>query len=161
MPAPDATSRQAVPLGGFTLVELVVVIVVVAVTAAIAVPRYTSSLSRYRADMAARRVAADLGLARSRAKVTGAAQTVLFTLANDSYTLPGVAGLDRPSDPYTVVVSAEPYRADLISASFGGSTTASFNGYGAPAAGGSVVVQAGTTQKTVLLDAATGEAKVQ
>ena len=161
MPAPEATFRHARTSGGFTLVELIVVIAVIAVAAAIAVPRYTSSLSRYRADMAARRIAADLGLARSRAKVKGATQTVLFTLASDSYTLPGVAGLDRPSDPYTVVVSAEPYKADLVSASFGGSTTASFNGYGAPAAGGSVVVQAGATQKTVLLDAGTGEAKVQ
>lgn len=161
MATPTATFRPTPPSGGFTLVELVVVIAVVAVTAAIAVPRYTNSLSRYRADMAARRIAADLGLARNRAKVKGATQTVVFAIASDSYTLPGVAGLDRPTDPYTVVVSAEPYRADLVSASFGGSTTASFNGYGAPTAGGSVVVQAGATQKTVLLDADTGEAKVQ
>ena len=161
MAARTATFQLARPPGGFTLVELVVVAAIVAVTAAIAVPRYTSSLSRYRADMAARRVAADLGMARNRAKVQGTTQTVLFTVSNDSYTLPGLPALDRPSDPYTVVISATPFLADLVSASFGGSTTASFNGYGAPAAGGSVVVQAGAIQKTVLLDANTGEAKVQ
>lgn len=156
-----ATSRPNRPAGGFTLVELVVVVAVVAVAAAIAVPRYTSSLSRYRADMAARRIAADLGMARNRAKVQGATQTVVFTPTTETYTLPGVAGLDNPSATYTVVISSDPYKADLVSASFGGSATASFNGYGAPAAGGSVVVQAGSTQKTVLLDANTGEAKVQ
>ena len=43
--------------------ELVLVMVIVATLAAIAVPRYAQATSRYRADAAARRIAADLSLA--------------------------------------------------------------------------------------------------
>jgi prepilin-type N-terminal cleavage/methylation domain-containing protein len=146
---------------GFSLVEMVVVVVVIAVTAAIGVPRYTSALLRYRADMAARRIVTDLAAARTRARITGASQTVIFVTGTNSYSIPGMPGLDNPAASYGVWLADKPYQASLVSVSFGGSATLTFNGYGTPASGGQVVVQAGSARKTVLLDAGTGEATIQ
>jgi len=78
----------------FSLIEVVLVLSLLAVVAAIAIPRYAASLSHYRLDAAARRVAADLALARQRAKTTGTSQPVAFAVAANSYSLPGVTPLD-------------------------------------------------------------------
>lgn len=161
MAARTQTTRRTRRCRGFSLLELVVVIVVIAVAAAVGIPRYTNSLCRYRAEVAARRVAADISLARNRARVNGASQAMPFTVGTSSYAITGMAGLDNPSSAYTVSLSAKPYEASLVSASFGGTATLTFDGYGSPAAGGQVVVRAGTFSKTIVVDGATGEAKVQ
>ena len=56
--------------GGFSLLELVVVMVIVAILAAIATPRYGKAVARYRTASAARKIAADLTFARKRARIS-------------------------------------------------------------------------------------------
>ena len=58
--------------GGFSLFELLIAMSVIAIIAAVAVPRYASSVGRYRAESAARRVAADLTLAQAKARAAKA-----------------------------------------------------------------------------------------
>ncbi len=53
---------------GFTLVELIVVLGIMAIVSMVALPRYTGAMARYRADAAARRIAADLTLAQAEAR---------------------------------------------------------------------------------------------
>ena len=57
-----------------------------------------------------------------------------------------------------VDLKADPYAATIVSASFGGQPTLTFDMYGGVSSGGSVVVQAGGTQKTITVDANTGKA---
>src|SRR3954451_23186913 len=64
----------------FTLFELMIVILIIWIAAAVAVPRYASSVGRYRAEFAAKRVAADLNLARARAKAASSTRNVTFNL---------------------------------------------------------------------------------
>src|SRR5204863_23675 len=64
--AGPASSRRA-----FSLIEITLVLMVMGVLAALAVPRYASALARYRADAAARRIVADLDLARTTARSSG------------------------------------------------------------------------------------------
>ena len=146
---------------GFSLLELVLVLVIVSALAGVAAPRYANSISRYRADLAAQRVAADLSQARRHALTTGAAETVTFTPASEQYQIAGLQSMDRSADDYVVSLSASPYRADLVSASFGGNATVVFDAYGVPDDGGQIVVQAGHFQKTIVLDADSGRATVQ
>lgn len=145
----------------FSLLELVLVITIISSLGAIAMPRYVNSLSNYRADQAARRVAADLTLARSEAWTAGQSRTVSFTQASATYQLTGVSGLDRPSSNYIVSLGADPYYASLYSVDFQGSQTVIFDGYGIPNHSGQIVVQAGTFKKTILLDIATGNVTIQ
>ena len=143
-----------------SLLELVTVLTIIGVMAAIGAPRYANSLALYRAQAAAARIAADVNFARSRAKTSSLGQTLTFDITGSAYTLSGVAGLNGQAS-YVVKLNAEPYAATLGSAAMGTSlTTLSFDRYGQPSAGGTVVVKSGTATKTVIVNGVTGLASV-
>lgn len=145
---------------GFSLLEVVLVLTIVAIVAVMAVPRYSASQGRYRADLAARRIVADLAMAQARAKALSASQTVTFDAAN-RYTIVGMADLDHPAATYQVDLSAVPYQGAIVSAIFGPGSTLVFNGYGVPSSGGTVVVQAAEVIKTIVIDPDSGTATIQ
>ncbi len=144
----------------FTLIELVTVVIIIGLLASMAIPRYANFTGRQRVDAAARRIAVDLSFAQQRAQSSSTSQTVQFDVAENSYRLIGVPDQDRPGVEYAVSLSNEPYRAEIISADFGGDGLVVFDGYGTPDSGGTVIVQWGSIQKTVVLDADTGKANV-
>jgi type II secretion system protein H len=155
------TIRNPQFLRGFTLLEVFLVLAIVAVFAAVAAPRYGRAAGRYRADLAARRVVADLRLAQSYAKAASAARTVSFLPATDRYQLIGVPSPDGIVGDYTVDLSAEPYRADVVSASFNGGPQVVFSGWGWPTSGGTVVLSAGAERRTVVVNSTTGGISIQ
>ncbi len=147
--------------GGFSLFEVFLVLAIVAVVAAVAAPRYGRASGRYRADLAARRVMADLRLAQSCAKAASSSRTVSFSTATGQYQLLNVPAPDGAPGDYRVVLSAEPYQADLTNANFDGSPQVIFNGWGLPNKGGTVMLSAGGEQRTVVVDGVTGRISVQ
>ena len=144
----------------FSLVELLFVIAIIAIVAAVAMPRYGRSVARYRAQCAARRIAADLYLARSSAKANSSDRVVTFNTVAGSYTLGGVRNIDHASSPYTVTLSDAPYHAQLYYADFGGSPQAQFDMYGSPKWGGQVIVKVGEFQQVVALNRDDGSVTV-
>ena len=134
---------------------------IIGIVAAVAIPRYADTLHRYRADSAAKRIVADLTLARQQAMSSSSSQTVQFTTpAADSYTLVGMSDLDHSSATYVVDLSASPYNTSINSASFGGDADLIFDGFGIPDSKGSVVVESGGYQVTVTVDPDTGKAAI-
>lgn len=152
--------RITIANSGFSLLEVVLVAAIVAIFAAIAVPRYGSASARRRADLTAGRVAADLRLAQAHARVASSASTVCFYPVTEEYLLTDIPAPDGASGSYRVVLSSEPYRTDLVSADFTGAAQVTFDGWGLPNSGGTVVVAAGSQQRTITIDGPTGVVSV-
>ena len=147
---------------GFTLIELIAVIVIIAFAAMLAIPMFGSSAStqiRAAADM----VAADLEYAKSMAISRQKTYTVTFDESAESYSIEDANGI--VSHPVThkdyVVNFKEDGRVDrvnIVDADFNSSEQVSFTYLGSPVPdnGGSVTLSAGTRTMTVTVEAVTG-----
>lgn len=149
------------PAPAYTLFEVLIVTLIISIMAAVALPRYANSLGRYRAESAARRVAADLNLARAKAKSASSTRNITFNMAAGMYTLSGVRDMDRSADPYTVNLAGAPYYVSITYADFGGAPQAQFDMYGTALWGGTVKVRTGDYERTVSLLKSDGSITVQ
>lgn len=145
----QSTSSQR----GFSLIELLLVVAIMGIVAAMAAPRYGEALNRYRADATARRIAADITMAQARARTTSSSRTIVFDTDSSTYKMAGEKDLAVSTNTYSVDLSASPYFAKLSRVGFGGNTTLSFNGYGVPSGSGSILISVGATTRTVSIDA--------
>ena len=156
--------RVVEPVGAFTLLELLVVLVIIAIAAALVVPQAVSG-SDLRALSAARTLMADLEYAQSQAVVTQSDITVTFDQAGNSYRLSNQSQpLIHPISKKDYVVdfdSSESLRGVSIAAvNFNGGSTVTFNALGAPDPAGSVDLAAGPHTYRVTVAAVTGRVSV-
>lgn len=144
----------------FSLIELVAVILLMAILAAVAAPRWTTALEEFRATAAARRIVQDLTLAQRTAITASRSQRVSFSVATNSYSLSQVVSLDRASADYVTLLSEDPYRTRFISL-FGTLSNQQlvFNGFGVPDRSGAIVIACGQSQRTIAVNADTGLAQ--
>jgi len=142
---------------GFSIVELLMVLLIMSIVAATATPSFYRSLRYHELESAARRLKLDLEQARHAARVNSQAQSLTFSNAT-TYTLSsGVESLKSPGQTYTVDLASTPYELDGVTINFGGPTTVSFDGYGNASVGGTIVLALGDRTRTVTLNSTTGQ----
>jgi type II secretion system protein H len=138
----------------FSLVELVLVMAITGVMAAIAIPRYAQASQRHQVEAAARRLMSDLEFAQRRARLCAAPRTVRFDLTESSYTIVQEAPLKASETAYVVRLSQEPYRAVIASSTLSPAVSPSvnYNGFGYAALGGTVTLRVGSYTRVIVID---------
>jgi prepilin-type N-terminal cleavage/methylation domain-containing protein len=169
--------RQRHEGGGFTLIELMIVIVILGVAAAIVIPMASSAASM-QIRSAVNMMAADLEYAKSMAIGTGQAHSVVFDAANERYWIVrGYQGADtdaiehpvKKGFPYVISFASDGRlsQVEIVSTDFNGNgnNIVSFDYLGSPYKGGAipaalnsgvVTLQAGEAGRTVRVEPVTG-----
>lgn len=157
-PAEDARAFSR----AFSMVELVVVMTIIGVVAAIAVPRYASARSQYRVQSAAARLAADYAGLRPSAMALSGTATMSAVVRADSYTL-ALTSRDTSGNlatsTQTVNLGVEPYKAAFVTVWLSTGTAFGFDAYGNPLGTGGMQLRSGWTLSSVTF-AASGDATV-
>jgi type II secretion system protein H len=146
---------------GFSLIELLVVLALIGIVAAIAAPRFAAASATYRVEMAARRVAADMKFAQRYARMTSQQVILSFDASGHRYRLGGVPDPSRAAQEYAVDLSVEPFAVRLTGVNLAPGDQVVFDAYGAPSAGGSVTLGSGDRTRVVTLDPNTGGTGIQ
>lgn len=142
---------------GFSTLELVMVVSIVGVTAAIAIPRVNSSLQRTKIERAASMLAADLNRVRENAKAYGLEQTVSFS--GSTYTITTVTA--SGSKTKTVDLTKQPVESKVQIARTSGVTVVKFNAYGVPDQQFVIGICNNGTWRMVTVSAGSGEIAVR
>lgn len=153
---PKRTWRRRILHRAFSLIELIVVILLLGIVAAIGSVRYSHALSHHRALRRAEQVAAHIQRARHAARGRSQIVSLSFDAANESYTMTGLPHPDHPSGTFVVDLAEGPLAAELSTADFGGDAILSFNSFGVPDSGGSLTIASGSAVQTVIVVAGSG-----
>lgn len=137
------------------------VLAIIGILTAIAAPRYSFAIERYRLEMAANRVAGDIRLAQSLARARGATATISFATSSSTYAIAGLTSTDRVGEAFGVDLSREPFGVKILSVDFAGTNTLTIKGFGTPASGGTVRLTRGTLSTVVSVASGSGEVSVQ
>jgi prepilin-type N-terminal cleavage/methylation domain-containing protein len=136
----------------YTLIELLIVLMIIAILAAAGAPKFADSITHFRLEAVAQRIAGDLRYARRTAQETSAAVTVSFDVGTNKYTVSGATDINRRGQTLEFSLAETEYDCVLVSATFGASSTLSFNVHGQPSNSGSIVVSCGGETRTITVN---------
>jgi prepilin-type N-terminal cleavage/methylation domain-containing protein len=136
--------RRFLSLTGFTLIELVMVIVIVGILAALVVPRFESFYS-IKLSGAVKKVVSDIRYTQQLAVSRHETYKIIFDTSLDKYEVRRASDNSLAKDPFSradfvVNFNTDPqYKGiNLSSAAFGGTATLQFNWQGIPQDGNGI-----------------------
>jgi len=136
---------------GFSLVELALAVLMIAVLGAIAAPRFANASARQRLEAAARHVQADLRYAQTRARAQSDTYTAQFAIDNTVILIDPAGEKVARTD-----FGAAPYEVKLTTALDNNGTDLTFNGFGNPSTGGTLTLTGGGGKVVLDIDPITG-----
>ncbi|HCS52309.1 GspH/FimT family pseudopilin [Rubinisphaera sp.] len=145
---------------GFSLIEMVTVVLIIGILSAVAVPKVYDSMDAYRLKLAAETIAGDLKYARQQAISRSQSITVSFDLINESYTISDIQDRNHPDQTYAVSLTDTPSPADIVSVSSTPAAVITFNQYGIPVSEAIVTLDVSGSQKTVIVHASSGRVSI-
>ena len=137
------------PARAFTIVELAMVVAIMAIMAALAIPRLASASAVRRLEAATLRVVADLRHAQQHALASSSTIQIAFDAANESYTV-GAPSPTGSAASYSVKLSDPPLGVMIDSVTLT-SGRAPFDGDGLPEMSGVITLKAGRFQRQITL----------
>ncbi len=153
--------------GGFTVIELLIVVVIIAIAALLAVPMITSAAG-IQVRSAANMVAADLEYAKSMAISRGQDFSVVFDEAGDSYRIKNqdVDPIPHPVKKgfdYLIDFRGDSRldKVDIADVDFNSTGLVTFDCLGSPDSGGIITLQAGGTTMRISVEPVTGFISIQ
>ena len=149
--------------GGFTLIEIIVVIVILGIITIVAVPQFTNTLRNKRLYDAVEKLNDDLNYCRDYAISQHTNTWVEFNVGSNQYRMlygnswASSTGLIDPARNTTAwfTINVDFIDVSMQSVSFANGRI-SFNWWGTPSEGGNVVLTNGTNTHTIVVNAETG-----
>ncbi len=135
----------------FSLIELTLVLAIIGIMTAIAIPRYGSAQATFRVRSAAQRLATDLQHAATLAAAKSTSVAVVFLSDGTGYTTvvdPAVTARVES----VVVLTDPPYVSSITMASLPAGNRITFDGFGRPDVQTTIVVTSSGHTAFVLLD---------
>ena len=149
---------------GFSFVELILIISIIGILSMIAIPKFGNLLNDVSEKAVAERIVEDLNFIRNYAISHHDTTWMVVDDTQNQYALyvgPTSGSRTLIPDPQTLELDTldldEDYEGvSITSVSFGGSSEVSFNRWGTPSSGGTIVLNSGS--RTITLVAETGMA---
>ena len=142
---------------GFSLIELVIIIVLIGIFTTIALTRTSTGMTTIREQIAIDQITNDIDLARSMAFAKNEAITIKFDVNQESYSVHSESGIivDFPNSGGDGVISLDNSylrNLDIKAANFGNSSDLQFQPLGDPISGGTIELNT----KTITIESVTG-----
>ncbi len=136
----------------FSMIELVMVMVIIGIVTAIAIPRFADAATGRRITAMKNTLENDIDMMKIRARATSKPHLIKFYLDKDFYIIFEGTTMERESIVLLRDLTADPYTVDLIKTNLGTDAYASVTAYGDVSPGFSVAVEHNDIQVTVVID---------
>jgi Tfp pilus assembly protein FimT len=153
---------------GLSLIELTIGLGLVAIMAGVAVPRYVGTLTEYRIQLAARRLADDLQWTQRSARHTASPQSITIEPPLHRYQLSHANSLTRRDQVYQVRLGTSPYHVQIVDVQsesqpeegVSSTMTLHFNRFGQPDQALKITLRAGQQVRTVSVTPISGRVRI-
>jgi Tfp pilus assembly protein PilE len=145
---------------GLAMVDLVITVLIMGMSAAIAVPRFSTAVNDHALKAVCRQTAAVMNYASRQARITSQPITLTFDTNANSIAVTGIDDPNHAGQPWSIQLSAVADGVDLVTADFSGTPVVTYGVDGRPDASGSLTLAVGGMQETVSVSKSTGKASV-